>query len=140
MTYGKLLTPLIFLAATSSAFGSENHKSLSTTTKLEGVCLQEGGGQVAQFVLVQDILGGLESKPVMLPGAAARVTIDYETATNGGKFYHARFSLFSFNGDLAVLEDRKVFEWLDHEQVLEASLQTKKGAKLTCIANVLNAN
>lgn len=126
-----LLVSLISVAASAA-------EPLSTTTKLEGVCLQPGGGQVAQFVLLQDILGGRETKPIMVPSAAARVTIEYETSGNAGIFYHARFSLFSFDGDLAVLESHKDFAWLDHEQPLVVTLQTKKGAKLKCVANVLN--
>ena len=142
MKYGKLLIPLISLAATTVALADQKPDLFSGATKLSGHCTEAGHREnFFEFVLIQGPQGGIESKYGDVPGA--RVTVEYKS--NGFphhpiQYYHAKFLIHSFNGDLAVLEGSKTFEYLDHEQLLEATLQTKKGVKVSCVANVLNAN
>ena len=79
----------------------------------------------------------------MVPNANARITVEYEsngTATGPVKYYHARFLMHTFSGDLTVLKSNKKFEYLDHEQKLSAAFEPKSGVHVECEANVLKVD
>ena len=137
----KILTVSLVLGVV--AFADQNPGILYGSSKLEGYCIHTQNNQtqkLMEFSLVQDPRGGTESLSRMVPNANARITVEYEsngTATGPVKYYHARFLLHTFSGDLAVLKSSKKFEYLDHEQQLSATFEPKSGVQIECEANVL---
>jgi hypothetical protein len=143
MKYGKLLTPIIFFAAANVALGNQDSGVFTGATKLQGYCIHTQNNQTQksmEFVLVQDPRGGVESKSAMVAGAN-RITVEYasnSTPTGPVQYYHTRFLLHSFKGDLAVLDNSKRYDYLFQERELGATFQTKNGVQIECVAEVLN--
>ncbi len=139
-----LLITGLFISARGQAIDHQSPSIFYGPTKLEGYCIHTQNHQVQklmEFTLVQDPKGGKESKYEMVPGTNAKVTVEYESNGAGGgpvKYYHARFLLHSFNGDLEVFKERQQFEYLDHNQRISASFEPKSGVQIKCEAGAIN--
>ena len=132
------LATMISTAMTTITLAEEN-AGISGPVKLEGACTELGfHDKFINFVLIQDPLGGVESKYGFAPDAGGRLTVEIENLGQGldqaAQFYTVKFKLHSFHGDNPVFEDEERFEFLGDEQRLSAILVSRKGTKVECLA------
>ena len=133
-----VLATMISTVLTTASLADEN-AGISGPVKLVGSCTELGfPNKFINFVLIQDPLGGLESKYSFVPDANARLTAEIESLgfelDRAAHFYTVRFKLHSFNGDNPVFEDEERFEFLGNEQRLRAILVSRDGTKVECLA------